>query len=184
MCGRYTLPLPYSELVRLYRITEGPHIPNLPPRWNIAPSQEIPAVRTDRDGKRRLVTLRWGLIPYWAKDAKIGYRTINARAETIATAPAFREAFRKRRCLIPADGFYEWAKRGGTRQPYRVILKDGAPFALAGLWERWRNPESGEKIESCTIIVTDANEPVQIPAALKATIKLAGKVESVRGSSA
>ena len=152
--------IPYSELVRLYRITSDPNIPNLPPRWNVAPSQDIPAVRLDRHGKRRLVSLRWGLIPYWAKDAKIGYRTINARAETVATAPAFREAFRKRRCLIPADGFYEWQKQGGTRQPYRVILKDGAPFALAGLWERWRNPENGEKVESCTIIVTDANELV------------------------
>ena len=161
MCGRYTLLMPYSELVRLYRLTEGSHIPNLPPRWNITPTQDVPAIRLDKEGRRRLVMLRWGLIPSWAEDMKIGHKMINARAETVASRAAFRFAFRHRRCLICADGFYEWRKLpDGGRQPYRVILKEGAPFALAGLWERWRNPLTGEKIESATIIVTDANELV------------------------
>jgi putative SOS response-associated peptidase YedK len=105
------------------------------------------------------VLLRWGLIPSWAKDPSIGARMINARAETLAEKPAFRSAFRKRRCLVAADGFYEWQKRGvGPKQPYRIARRDGGPFAFAGLWERWRDPAEGRDVESCTIVTTGANE--------------------------
>ena len=132
-------------------------VPNLEPRYNIAPTQEVVAVRM-RDGGRALVRLRWGLIPFWAKDAAIGAKMINARAETLAEKPAFREAFQKRRCVIAADGFYEWKTitKGKTKQPFHIHRPDGAPFAFAGLWERWE--KDGEPIETCTIITTDAPE--------------------------
>ncbi|MGH6960565.1 MAG: SOS response-associated peptidase, partial [Dongiaceae bacterium] len=123
--------------------------------YNAAPSQNLPVVRLDRDGRRELALLRWGLIPSWARDPAIGYRTINAKAETVAEKPAFRAAFRKRRCLVPADGFYEWQKIDGGKQPWRITLKDGAPFAFAGLWEHW--DKGGEPVESFTIITTTAN---------------------------
>jgi putative SOS response-associated peptidase YedK len=121
-------------------------------------------VLRDRDsGERRLETLRWGLIPYWAKDPKIGYTTINAMAETVATKPAFREAFKSRRCLVPADGYYEWKKLNAkTRQPYRFCLADGGLMGFAGLWERWKDPASGETIQSFTII-TGAPNPLGEP---------------------
>jgi putative SOS response-associated peptidase YedK len=142
--------------------------PNLPVRVNIAPSQEVAAVRLgeEESGLRHFAWLRWGLIPSWAKEPGIGNRTINARAETIAGKPAFRAAFRRRRCLIPADGFYEWKTERGRKQPYRITLESGAPFAFAGLWERWEGPKGGAKggeagdgaIESCTIVTTEAND--------------------------
>jgi putative SOS response-associated peptidase YedK len=112
------------------------------------------------DKGRELAMLRWGLVPFWAKDLKIGYRTINARAETVASKPAFRAAFRQRRCLIPADGFYEWKTQSGGKQPYYIRLKHNHLFAFAGLWEHWKS-ETGEIMESCTIIVTNANELVR-----------------------
>lgn len=131
----------------------------LAPRYNIAPSQDIPAIR--REGrKRELALLRWGLIPFWAKDPKIGYRTINARGETAAVTPSFRAAFRQRRCLVPASGFFEWDKQSGSRQPYRIRRRDGQPMAFAGLWERWQDPREGTVIESCTILTTQANKEV------------------------
>jgi len=116
----------------------------------------VPAIRQAEAG-REAVLLRWGLIPYWAKDEKFGYHTINARAETVDRKPAFRSAFKRRRCLIPATGFYEWKKLNRHKQPYHIRVKDRELFAFAGLWEHWRSPE-GKAIESCTIIVTDANE--------------------------
>jgi putative SOS response-associated peptidase YedK len=112
----------------------------------------------ERDGKRELAMLRWGLIPHWAKDAKIAYKTINARTETVDIAPSFREAYRARRCLIPTSGFYEWMKTPVGRQPYLIGFKDGRPFAFAGLWERWKDRESGEKIETFTIITGQPNK--------------------------
>jgi putative SOS response-associated peptidase YedK len=138
--------------------TVGP-LPNLQPRYNAAPTQSLPTVLRDREsGERRLEALRWGLIPYWAKDAKIAYSTVNAKAETVATAPAFRDAFKCRRCLVLADGFYEWQKTDGkTKQPYRFTMADGAPFAFAGLWERWKEPASSETVRSFTIITTMPN---------------------------
>jgi putative SOS response-associated peptidase YedK len=154
MCGRFTLPMPWSELVKLYRVHDRP---NLKPRYNIAPTQDILAVRLDQDGQQEAVQLRWGLLPFWAKEEKISYSTINARAETVAKKPAFRDPFKKRRCLIPADGYYEWKKlKDGSKQPYRITLKPEQPFSFAGLWEHWEKED--KVVESCTIIVTDANE--------------------------
>jgi putative SOS response-associated peptidase YedK len=135
----------------------------LEPCYNVAPQTMQPVVRLDRDtGRRELANLRWGLIPYWSKDAKIGYSTINARAESVATNPAFREAMKRRRCLVPADLFYEW-QRVGTKmkQPFAIGMKDGSLFAFAGLWETWKDPATGERIETYTIITTDPNELVK-----------------------
>ncbi len=174
MCGRYSLTTPMEAVRQLF---DFPERPNLAMRVNIAPSQEVAAVRLGEGevGARHLVSLRWGLIPSWArsgarsgapsgassgaKEPGIGNRMINARAETIAEKPAFRAAFRRRRCLIPADGFYEWKTERGRKQPYRITLKDGAPFAFAGLWERWEGAkEDGDgAVESCTIVTTEAN---------------------------
>jgi putative SOS response-associated peptidase YedK len=146
--------MPWSELVNLYRIHDDRR--NLRPRYNIAPTQDVLAVRLNPAGEREAVDLRWGLLPFWAKDEKVSYSTINARAETVASKPAFRDAFKKRRCLIAADGYYEWKAEDGGKQPYRITLAPEQPFSFAGLWEHW---EKGEKVvESCTIIVTSANE--------------------------
>ena len=137
---------------------EPPVAPNdFVPRYNIAPTQKAPVVR-ERDGKRECVMLRWGLIPFWAKDAKIAYKTINARAETVATAPSYRAAFKARRCLVPTSGFYEWQKTPGGKQPYLIGFKDGRPFSFAGLWESWKDQASGETVESYTIITCPPNE--------------------------
>jgi putative SOS response-associated peptidase YedK len=154
MCGRYSITTNPEAMRRLFQFLNA--TPNVRPRYNAAPTDELPVVRLDKEGNRELAMLRWGLIPSWAEDPKIGYSTINARAETVATKPAFREAFRKRRCLVPADGFYEWENTRDGKQPYRITLKDGEPFAMAGLWEWWRRGE--QRIESFTIIVTTANE--------------------------
>lgn len=154
MCGRFTNMLSWSELVRLYRIHDKQPPLNLRPRYNVAPSQDIPIVRPAGDG-REVVIARWGLIPVWAKDLKIGYKCINARAETVDTTNAYRSAFKARRCLIPADGFYEWLKLDdGSKQPYRLCLADRQPFAFAGLWER----NDGLDVTSCTIVTTEPNE--------------------------
>ena len=153
MCGRYTLRSNLKQLADLFHVGDV-HLPLFDPRYNIAPSQDVLAVRQP-DG-RELVELKWGLVPSWAQDPKIGYRMINARCESVAEKPSFRSAFKKRRCLIPADGFYEWQKRGKEKQPYFIHLTDDQPFAFAGLWEYWER--DGEIIESCTIITTEANE--------------------------
>ena len=154
MCGRFAL---YSDPFSLAKRFEAEALPELRSRYNVAPTQSIPIVRAE-GGVKRFALARWGLIPQWAKDMKIGYHTINARAETVAEKPAFRNAFRHRRCLMPADGFYEWQAVTGSKvkQPWFIALKDREPMAFAGLWERWRSPE-GEDLESCSIIVTDAN---------------------------
>ena len=127
------------------------------PLFNIAPTQTVTAVRSGDHG-RGLCSLKWGLVPSWADDAAIGSRLINARAETVATKPAYRQAFKSRRCLVVADGFYEWQKNGRRKQPYYIRLKDDRPFGFAGVWERWA--KAGQAIESCAIITTDANELV------------------------
>lgn len=127
------------------------------PRYNIAPTQPVPVVRQKpREGAREILFMRWGLIPSWATDATIGNRTINARSETVETTPSFREPFRSRRCLIPADGFYEWKRNGKTKQPFCFEVADGQLFAFAGLWDRWTDPQ-GQAVESCTILTTTAN---------------------------
>jgi putative SOS response-associated peptidase YedK len=154
MCGRYLLTSPVDLLRQVFRFMERP---NLGPRYNIAPTQDVPVVRLTREGDRReLKMMRWGLVPYWADDLKIGNRLINARAETIARAPAFREAYQRRRCLVPADGFYEWRKEGKQKQPLLIRRKDRAPFAFAGLWERWQQPD-GQVLRSCTIVTCPPN---------------------------
>ncbi|MGF1629163.1 MAG: SOS response-associated peptidase [Kiloniellaceae bacterium] len=153
MCGRFTNQITWQELVRLYRIHDQPAL-NLRPRYNAAPSQDIPIVRPADDG-REVVLARWGLVPSWAKDAKVGYKMINAKAETVDTTAAYRAAFKSRRCLIPADGFYEWLKLpDGSKQPYRLCLADRQPFAFAGLWES----NKGLEVTSCTIVTTEPND--------------------------
>ncbi len=152
MCGRFTLRTPAHRLAEAFGVGD---LSNLPPRYNIAPTQDAAVVRPGPEGEaRELVMLRWGLVPSWSYGPS-AYSMINARAETVATKPAFRAAFRHRRCLVPADGFYEWQKVDGGKQPYLVELASGEPFAFAGLWEHW---EGGEVIESFTIVVTEANE--------------------------
>ena len=157
MCGRYTLSTPVEKLAEEFDVS-GP-LPDLPPSYNVAPSQEVAAIVEDGGGERRLELLRWGLIPAWADDPGIGSRMINARSETAAEKPSFRRAFKERRCLIPADGFYEWQKTNGGKQPYHLKMRDGRPFAFAGLWESWNRDEEGE-IRSCTILTTNANDLV------------------------
>ncbi len=158
VCGRYTHRHTWPEIVALYRLTQPAVAPNdFGPRYNIAPTQVAPVVR-ECDGRRECAMLRWGLIPFWAKDAKIAYKTINARAETVATAPSYRAAFRVRRCLIPTSGFYEWQKTPGGKQPYLVGFNDGRPFSFAGLWENWKDKASGETIETYTIITCPPND--------------------------
>jgi putative SOS response-associated peptidase YedK len=151
MCGRYTLRTPVDSLVETFEIEEYPS--SVTPNYNIAPTQEVAAV-VEENEKRKLEMLRWGLIPSWAKDPAIGNKMINARAETVAEKPSFRSAFKNRRCLIIADGFYEWQKTNNGKQPYHIKMEDGSPFAFAGLWETWKDDE---EIRSCTIITTGAN---------------------------
>jgi putative SOS response-associated peptidase YedK len=152
MCGRYRRTTREEELARIYRIPI-PKQPDLPVSYNIAPSQNVLAIRFNPDTRERtLDQLRWGLIPHWAKDQKIAYRTINARAETVDKAPSYRQAFIKRRCLIPADGFYEWRKTAKPKLPFAIAMKDDRPVTFAGLWENWKDPETEEWIRTCTII--------------------------------
>lgn len=152
MCGRFTLRTPASLLVEQFRLESTPQ---LPLRFNIAPTQDVLAVRAAGD-LRQPILLRWGLVPYWAKDLSVGSRMINARAETIAEKPAFRSAFRTRRCLVLSDGYIEWRKIGSQKHPYHIRFQDQRPFAFAGLWERWKGGEA--PVETCTIVTTDANE--------------------------
>ena len=143
------------------------NLPNLPPRYNIAPTQQVAVVRAIDAAARELVMMRWGLIPHWAKDASMGARTINARAETLSDKPSFRAAVKSRRCLVPADGFYEWRMEDGRKQPFRIGMKGGSPFAFAGLWDRWiatatgAGLAEGEPVESVTIVTTAANEKLR-----------------------
>lgn len=155
MCGRFILKRPFSELVRLYNLTNSV---NLAPRYNVAPTQDVAVVRSSSTGGRTLALMRWGLVPWWAKDLTIGARMINARNDAVASKPAFREAFETRRCLVPADGFYEWKKLDAKRrQPYAILPRDGGVFSFAALWERWRDKRSGEVVLSSTIITTAPN---------------------------
>ena len=155
MCGRFTLFEPDKVLAKEFGVSD---FPPRSPRYNIAPSQPIAAVRAVPAGSgRELALLRWGLIPSWSKDPAIGNRLINARAETAKEKPSFRNAFRRHRCLIPASGFYEWLRWERGKQPYFVRMRDGHPFAFAGLWDRWESPDKGV-IETCTILTTAAND--------------------------
>jgi putative SOS response-associated peptidase YedK len=155
MCGRFTQASPTEVIGELFDVAE---VPPLPKRYNIAPTQDVAVVRPAAAG-RELALLHWGLIPSWAKERAMGARMINARAETLAEKPAFRGAYKARRCLIVADGFFEWQKAGPRKQPWYFSLADGGPFGFAGLWERWEDPE-GEAVESCAIVTTTANDVV------------------------
>ena len=152
MCGRYTLASPTERLAEEFGVDASSI--ELAPNYNVAPTQTVAAV-LEEGGHRRLEVLRWGLIPPWADDPGIGSRMINARSETAPGKPSFRRAFRERRCLIPADGFYEWQRTNGAKQPYYIHMEDGRPFAFAGLWESWSKGEG--EIRTCTILTTGAN---------------------------
>ena len=152
MCGRFTLHSRLNLLLQQFAIEAGPE---LNPRYNIAPTQQVSVVR-NTNATRELVPLRWGLVPFWAKDSKIGNRMINARAETVASNPSFRNAFQSRRCLVPADGYFEWQRPGNHKQPFYIRMEDGRPFAMAGLWERW-HADQADSLETFAIITTESN---------------------------
>ncbi len=172
MCGRFTQKVPWEKVKKEFA-AEAAESNLFKPRYNIAPMQIVPIVR-DSSNDRIISELKWGLVPLWAKDAEIGNRMINARAETLTEKPSFREAFRKRRCLIPTSGFYEWEKTGsGVKQPFYFYLKEKEVFGFAGLWEEWLDKETSEMLETFTIITTEANnvlKPVhdRMPVIIKA----------------
>ena len=158
MCGRFSLVVPERFFSKIFVFKD---LPEMQPDYNIPPGVDIWAVRTpDSSDEAEVAQLRWGLVPHWAKDPKIGNRMINARSETAAEKPAFRTAFRKRRCLIPADGFFEWKRNGKSKTPYFIHLQDKQPFAMAGLWERWTSPD-GSELDSCTILTISPNSLMQ-----------------------
>ncbi len=160
MCGRYSLATPNLASVR-ERFALGEGIP-VEQHFNIAPGQDVVAVTTDREGARRGDMLRWGLVPHWADSPKVGYKMINARAETVQERPAFRDAFERRRCLIVADGFFEWQPREHVaKQPWWITRADGLPFAFAGLWATWRPAPDVEPLRTCTIITTHAGDALR-----------------------
>jgi putative SOS response-associated peptidase YedK len=156
VCGRYAQFTPPEAIAELFGATLDSA--DVGPRYNAAPMQWLPVIRQRPSGERVVQTLRWGLLPSWAKDETIANRLINARAETLAEKPSFRTAYRKRRCIVPADGFYEWAKRPDGKQPFYIHAADGTLLAFAGLWERWTRPEDEEVIDSFTIVTTEAND--------------------------
>jgi len=160
MCGRAKLETDVSQLKIAFRVPPEYPTPNFAPSWNVAPTDSLPIVRYDpRAGSRTLDLMRWGLVPYWAKDIKIGFSTINAMAETLDSKPVFREAFQRRRCIVPIDNFYEWKKLGPKeKQPYAIALADRSVMALAGLWETWKSRVNNETIRSFTIVTTTPNE--------------------------
>jgi len=157
MCGRFAFYSPAEATAALFGAAGSLDIG---PRYNIAPTQDVAAVRDGgtEDGRRELVALRWGLVPFWAKDPAIGNGMINARAETVAEKPAFRAAYRRRRCLVLTDGFYEWHREGPVKLPYFISLASEEPFAFAGLWEHWRSKEAEESLQTATLITTQAND--------------------------
>jgi putative SOS response-associated peptidase YedK len=155
MCGRFSLSQPVETLAERFRLDE---VPTLEPDYNVAPTDQVATVLVDKENQnRQFRLLHWGLIPSWAKDPKIGVRMINARAETVAEKPAFRSAFRHRRCLVLADGFYEWQQVKGKKQPIYIRMQNEQPFAFAGLWEHWQGPDDSI-IDSCTLLTTESNE--------------------------
>ncbi len=155
MCGRYYLLTPRAELAELFGLAD---VPDLAPRYNIAPTQPVLAVGLSKEGRPATATFRWGIVPPWSAEPRPG--PINARSETAADKPTFAEAIRKRRCLIPASGFYEWLRQGKARKPFAIRMADDKPFAFAGIWEAWR-PESGPPLLTCAILTTAANELVR-----------------------
>lgn len=160
MCGRFVSVTDADGLVSFFTIDDV-EVDGLEPNVNVAPTEQVPAV-VEHHHRRALTTFRWGLVPHWAEDLRIGNRLINARDDSLATKPAFRDAFARRRCLIPADGFYEWRREGKTRIPFHVVAHDGAPLALAGLWALWRDPAAADAppVRTCTVVTTAANATV------------------------
>ena len=157
MCGRFAFHATADELLEAFGVIVAP---DLEPRYNIAPSQPVPVIRADQDGERHMDLLRWGLVPSWAKDSKIGNRLINARAETVAEKPAFRSAYKRRRCLIAASGFFEWQASPGGKIPMYISDPSGRPYAFAGLWERWQQAGAAP-LETCLIVTVAANNVLQ-----------------------
>ncbi|MHC1698834.1 MAG: SOS response-associated peptidase [Geobacteraceae bacterium] len=157
MCGRFDLHLPIESLSTIFGV---PILHDLHPRFNIAPTQQVLVVRTTEDGTRHFAFLKWGLIPSWSKDPSIGSRMINARSETVDVKPAFRNSLKHRRCIVPANGFYEWESVGGRKKPLYVRMKNNSPMLFAGLWDHWISTE-GDLIESCTILTTTSNELIK-----------------------
>lgn len=156
MCGRFTLRTPTAVLMERFRLST---LPESRPRYNISPTQDVLTIRGSGQGLRIAAIARWGLIPSWSKDTAIGAKMINARGETVAEKPSFRTPFRKRRCLVPADGYIEWRRQGTAKQPFLVELQEAAPFAMAGLWESWRGGDpTAAPLETFTIITTEAND--------------------------
>lgn len=153
MCGRFALKAPPAELITRFQLDE---CAEFGPRFNIPPGTDIPAIRQSPEGKRVLHLLRWGLVPHWAKDASLGAKLNNARGESVAEKPSFRDAFKRRRCLIPASGFYEWQAAGNAKQPYYISLKSNEPLALGGLWESWKAPD-GTLLRTVCIVTTGPN---------------------------
>lgn len=155
MCGRFAFYSPSEATAALFGVSGSVDIE---PRYNIAPTQYVAAIRADEQGQREIVMLRWGLVPFWAKDPAIGNRMINARAETVAEKPSYRAAYRHRRCLVLADGFYEWQRHGDGKVPHYISLASGEPFALAGLWEHWNDKNSDAILQTTTLITTEASD--------------------------
>lgn len=153
MCGRFAQRTDPKRLAKQFGVEE---VPESEPRYNIAPTQGILGVREGADG-REMTLLKWGLVPSWARDSSMGARLINARSETVAEKPAFRQSYKQRRCIIPADGFYEWQRTRGRKQPFFFQMRNESPFGFAGLWDRWER-EDGAPLQSCTILTTEANE--------------------------
>lgn len=174
MCGRFAFYSPHEAVARLFGVADAPAIEA---RYNIAPTQYVAAVRAADDERRALSMLYWGLVPAWAKEKSIGARMINARAETLREKPSFRSAYRRRRCLVLADGYYEWQRSGPVKQPWYMSFADGEPFGMAGLWETWRDPATGQPLESCCLVTTSPapavahvheRMPVIVPASVHA----------------
>jgi putative SOS response-associated peptidase YedK len=160
MCGRATYKLTWEEIFALYRLTLGPAPHNFQPRFNVCPTTTIDAIVAE-DGKRELIRARWGLVPgWWKKPLKeLKLATFNARAETVEEKPMFRSAFKRKRCLIPVSGYYEWQDTPGGKQPWYFTARDGSPaLSIAGLWDEWTNPETGKPLKSCTMIITEPNK--------------------------
>lgn len=157
MCGRFANAVPPQILMEFFSL---PEVPAIPQHWNISPSQTVPVIKTTTEGIRKLTMARWGLIPHWAKDQAIGHRLINARSETVHEKPAFRKAIRSHRCLVPASGFYEWAKTTKEKVPYYFSMKEGTPMALAGIWDFWDAPD-GVVLETFSILTTGANSMLE-----------------------
>ena len=157
MCGRFTIDIPSELLFELFGLAEYPRVT---PRYNVAPTQQVPVIRRYGDGQNHLDFLQWGLIPSWAQEKSIGSRLINARSETVTEKPSFRQAIRYRRCLVLGSGYYEWKQEGNAKLPWYIRLKDGSPMVFAGLWETWKGAD-GEVVESCTILTTASNRLVE-----------------------